>query len=77
MKYNYKLIDTRNFAGLKEAEKLKSQNWKIISVGFYSILFEKSKNTVPYFGQGGIKGVTYNYDKIPSGRYDIHGARIE
>lgn len=41
MGYKYKDVDTRTLKGLKYAEYLKSHGWKIISVGFYNILFEK------------------------------------
>ena len=39
--YKQKRIDTNTLAGLKKAEWYKSHGWKIISVGFNSIDFEK------------------------------------
>ncbi len=41
MKYQYKTIDTRTLKGLKQAEALKRNGWKIISVGLFTIKFEK------------------------------------
>jgi hypothetical protein len=40
-RYEYKLIDTTTVDGLKEAEKLKEDGWKIQAVGFSDIQFEK------------------------------------
>lgn len=39
----YKTVDTKTLKGLIEAERLKENGWKIISVGFYEIIFEKEK----------------------------------
>ena len=42
MTYKYKRIDTSTLAGLKKAEWYKARGWKIISTGFYTIVFEKA-----------------------------------
>ena len=44
-KYEYKTINTRSASGLKEAERLKAEGWKIISTGFDTIQFERLKTT--------------------------------
>jgi len=41
MKFKYKTIDTRIIDGIKKAEKLKEQGWKIINNGLFTIQFEK------------------------------------
>lgn len=41
MKIKYKTVDTRSLKGLKEAERLQRGNWKVGSVGFYTIQFYK------------------------------------
>ena len=41
MAYKYKTIDLRTVKGIKQAERLKSLGWKIISVGFNTIMLEK------------------------------------
>ena len=41
MKYTYKTVDTRTIKGLKYAEYLKAHGWHIISIGFYTLTFEK------------------------------------
>lgn len=41
MKRKYRTIDTRTMKGLKEAERLKRNGWRIISAGFWTIIFEK------------------------------------
>jgi hypothetical protein len=40
-KIEYKLIDTKKPSGLREAEKLKREGWKIGNVGFWVIQFYK------------------------------------
>ena len=42
--FDYKTVNTRTAAGLKEAEQLKKDGWKIISSGTETIQFEKPKN---------------------------------
>lgn len=44
--FEYKTVNTRSEAGLKEAEKLKEQGWKIISSGTETIQFERPKKMV-------------------------------
>lgn len=41
MRFIYKTIDTRTLKGLEAAENLKAKGWKIISVGFWLITFER------------------------------------
>lgn len=41
MRYHYKNVNVRNLKGLKLAEKLQSQGWKIINAGIDTLLFEK------------------------------------
>lgn len=41
MKFEYQQVDTRSEEGLKRAEKLKANGWRIISVGFCTLLFER------------------------------------
>jgi len=57
-KYEYKTIDTRSASGLKEAERLKADGWKIISTGFNTIQFERLKNTnmAKKHSKGGLAG---------------------
>lgn len=43
MKYQYKTIDTSTLRGLKQAESLKANGWRLISVGLYTLIFEKLK----------------------------------
>ena len=40
-KFSYKTVNTKTVEGLKLAEKLKSDGWKIISTGLFNITFEK------------------------------------
>ena len=40
MSYEYKRIDTRTVEGIEKAEKLQAQGWKVVNVGFGSIIFE-------------------------------------
>ena len=42
----FKIIDTRTIAGLKEAERLKNNGWEIGSVGLYTIEFFRSKQSL-------------------------------
>jgi len=42
--HKYKSINTRTLTGLKKAERLKKQGWKIVSVGFETIIFEKESH---------------------------------
>lgn len=35
----YKTVDTRTLAGLRQAERLKAQGWTVGSVGLYTIQF--------------------------------------
>ena len=39
--YKYKTIDTRTIKGIKQAERLQANDWKIIRSGLFSIQFEK------------------------------------
>jgi len=39
----YKTVDTRTLKGLKHAERLHQQGWKMISVGLFRIQFFKPK----------------------------------
>jgi hypothetical protein len=39
--YNYRTVNTRTPGGLKTAEWYRTHGWRIISVGLYSIIFEK------------------------------------
>lgn len=57
-KYEYKTINTRSASGLKEAERLKAEGWKIISTGFDTIQFERlKKNTMTKkHSRGGLTG---------------------
>ena len=41
MAYKYKTINLRLIKGIKQAEKLQSLGWKIISVGFTTVTMEK------------------------------------
>jgi len=41
MKLKYQTVDTRTLDGIKKAEKLKANGWKIGSVGFTTIQFYK------------------------------------
>ena len=52
-KYEYKTVDTRSAAGLKEAERLKAEGWKIISTGFNTIQFERLKGWKHKMTKGG------------------------
>ena len=40
-RFKYKSVDTSTLEGLKEAERYKANGWKIISTGFYTIIFSK------------------------------------
>lgn len=42
-RFEYKTIDTSTINGIAEAEKLKALGWRIISVGLYTIQFERCK----------------------------------
>ena len=42
--FEYILIDIRTIKGMDTAERLKRQGWKIISVGFTSLQFERKKS---------------------------------
>lgn len=39
----YKTVDTRSLKGLKEAERLKANNWIVGSVGLFTIQFYRDK----------------------------------
>lgn len=41
MKFKYKTVSTRTLKGLKQAERLKNNGWKIGAVGWESIDFWK------------------------------------
>ena len=43
MKYEYKTISTRSIHGLKLAERLQKQGWRVISSSFTIIVFEREK----------------------------------
>ncbi|MFA5049045.1 MAG: hypothetical protein WC516_08530 [Patescibacteria group bacterium] len=40
-KYKYRTVDTRTLKGLKTAETLKRNGWKVITHGVTTIQFEK------------------------------------
>jgi hypothetical protein len=40
MKFEYKRIDISTVDGIKRAERLKANGWKIISTGLFSLLME-------------------------------------
>lgn len=39
--FEYKTVDTSTLKGLKQAERLKENGWKVISVGLFNIQFER------------------------------------
>jgi hypothetical protein len=41
--YDYKTVDLRTEKGIKEAERLKEQGWKIVQMGFDTMQFERPK----------------------------------
>lgn len=41
--WEYRTIDTRSVAGIKAAEKLKSDGWQIYAAGFFSMTFMRPK----------------------------------
>lgn len=41
MRFKYRHVDIRSLKGMRLAERLQRNGWKIISVGFDTILFEK------------------------------------
>jgi hypothetical protein len=43
VKIKYKTVDTRTLKGLKEAERLKMNNWEVGSIGFFTIQFYKKE----------------------------------
>lgn len=43
MRYEYKTESTHTLAGLRRAERLKANGWKIISSGLFLIQFERPK----------------------------------
>jgi hypothetical protein len=45
MKFQYKTVDTSTLKGLKTAERLYKNGWKIIRNGLFIIQFEKKINT--------------------------------
>jgi hypothetical protein len=55
----YRTADTRNLKGLRKAERLQREGWKIVSVGFSTIQFFKPKVKKAE--------VTEMYDKIQNG----------
>jgi hypothetical protein len=65
-KYEYKTINTRSASGLKEAERLKAEGWKIISTGFDTIQFERLKTTkkMSTGGSAGLNTSDMNYNEI-------------
>jgi hypothetical protein len=42
MKFKFKVIDLRNIKGIRGAERLKRLGWSITSVGFTTVVFEKT-----------------------------------
>lgn len=42
-KFEYKTIDTSTLAGLREAERLQADGWRIIRSGLYLVQFERRK----------------------------------
>ena len=40
-KFSYKTVDTRTLKGLKLAEQLKENGWKVLDIGLYHISFER------------------------------------
>lgn len=45
MQYEYKLVDTSTLKGLKQAERLHANGWKIIATGLFTIQFQREKKT--------------------------------
>ena len=43
MKYEYRSVDTKPLEGLKEAERLQAEGWKIIGSGLYLVQFERPR----------------------------------
>jgi hypothetical protein len=43
MKYEYKRVSNRTEKDLKQAERLVSAGWKVISTGSYTMLLEREK----------------------------------
>lgn len=43
MTMEFKLVDTRTLAGLKQAERLKARGWQIGTVGLFSIDFYREE----------------------------------
>lgn len=41
-RFKYRTVDTRTYKGLKTAERLHLNGWRTISVGLFSIQFEKA-----------------------------------
>ena len=41
--FKYKTVDVRTKQGLRDAEKLRSEGWRIVSMGWDRIQFEKEK----------------------------------
>jgi len=41
MRYEYKRVDVSTLDGLKKAERLQENGWKLISCGLFSDLFER------------------------------------
>ena len=54
--FDYKTVNTRTAKGLKDAEKLKREGWKIISSGTETIQFERAKKASKYAKGGDIVG---------------------
>jgi hypothetical protein len=43
MKYQYRRVDISTIKGIKQAERLQSMGWKVISSGMFSVIMEKAK----------------------------------
>lgn len=43
MKYEYRMVVTSTAQGIRTAEQLKEQGWKVGVVGFYTIEFYREK----------------------------------
>lgn len=41
--FEYKTVDTRTVQGIRQAERLKENGWRIIRSGLFSIQFEREK----------------------------------
>lgn len=42
-RFEYRTVSTHTLAGLREAERLHAQGWRIIRTGLFLITFERAK----------------------------------